>query len=108
TAASSADPTRTVSTTIQVTPIPAISIGFNEAPPVSMLTGATATLVAIVSNDSSNAGADFILSCGSNSCGTVVPAHTSGIIGGFTVYTAPDIVPVSGAVTITAASTADP
>jgi len=73
-----------------------------------MLTGATATLVAIVSNDSSNAGADFILSCGSNSCGTVVPAHTSGIIGGFTVYTAPDIVPVSGAVTITAASTADP
>jgi len=108
TAASSADPTETVSVTIQVTATPVISVGFNEAPPASMLTGATATLVAIVSNDSSNAGADFTLSCGSNLCGTVVPAHTSGIIGGFTVYTAPDIVPPDGAVTITAASTADP
>jgi hypothetical protein len=109
TAASSADPTETVSATIQVTPTPPISIGFNEAPPASMLTGATATLVAIVSNDSSNAGADFTLSCGSNNpCGTIVPAHTSGIIGAFTVYTAPDIVPLDGTVTITAASTADP
>jgi hypothetical protein len=109
TAASSADPTETVSATIQVTPTPTISVGFNEAPPASMLTGATATLVAIVSNDSSNAGADFTLTCGStNACGTIVPAHTSGIIGAFTVYTAPDTVPVDGTVTITAASTADP
>jgi hypothetical protein len=108
TAASSADPSDTVSATIQVTATPVISVGFNEAPPASMLTGATANLVAIVSNDSSNAGADFTLSCGSNACGTIVPAHTSGIIGGFTVYTAPDIVPPDGAVTITAASTADP
>jgi hypothetical protein len=109
TAASSADPSKTVSATIQVTQTPPISVGFNEAPPVSMLTGATANLVAIVSNDSSNAGADFTLSCGSgNPCGTIVPAHTSGTIGGFTVYTAPDIVPVNGTVTITAASTTDP
>jgi hypothetical protein len=109
TGASSADPTKTVATTIQVTPTPPISIGFNEAPPASMLTGATVNLVAVVSNDSSNAGADFTLTCGgSNQCGTIVPAHTSGIVGGFAVYTAPDIVPVDGTVTITAASTAAP
>jgi hypothetical protein len=59
TAASSANPKETVSATIQVTPTPPISVGFNEASPVSMLTGATATLVAIVSNDTLNAGADF-------------------------------------------------
>ena len=108
TGASSADPTKTVSVTIQVTPTPPISIGFNEAPPASMLTGATANLVAVVSNDSTNAGADFTLTCGSSLCGTIVPAHTSGIVGAFTVFTAPDIVPADGAVTITAASTADP
>jgi hypothetical protein len=109
TGASSADPSKTVSATIQVTATPPISVGFNEAPPVSMLTGATANLVAVVLNDSSNAGADFALTCGStNPCGTIVPAHTSGTIGAFTVYTAPNIVPVDGTVTITAASTADP
>jgi len=109
TAAASADPSKTVSTTIQITPTPPISVGFNEAPPDSMLTGATANLVAVVSNDSSNAGADFTLACGgTNACGTIVPAHTSGTVGSFTVYTAPDVVPVNGTVTITAASTADP
>jgi hypothetical protein len=109
TGASSANPSQTVSATIQVTPTPPISVGFNEAPPASMLTGATANLVAVVLNDSSNAGADFTLTCGgTNSCGTIVPAHTSGIVGAFTVYTAPDIVPADGTVTITAASTADP
>jgi hypothetical protein len=110
TAASSADPSETASTTIQVTPTPLISVGFNEAPPASLLTGATANLIAVVSNDSSDAGADFTLTCGgsTNTCGTIVPAHTDGTIGGFTVYTAPDIVPLDGTVTITAASTADP
>ena len=109
TAASSADSSKTVSTTVQITPAPPISIGFNEAPPDSILTGATANLVAVVSNDSSNEGADFTLSCGApNTCGTIVPAHTSGTISSFTLYTAPDVVPVNGTVTITAASTADP
>jgi hypothetical protein len=109
TGASSADPSKAVTATIQVTATPMISMGFNVAPPASMLTGATANLVAVVLNDSSNAGADFTLTCGgSNPCGTIVPAHTSGTVGAFTVYSAPDIAPVSGTVTITAASTADP
>jgi hypothetical protein len=109
TAASSADSSQTVTTTIQITPLPPISVGFNEAPPASMLTGATANLVIVVNNDSTNAGDDLTLSCGgANACGTVVPAHTDGTIYSFAVYTAPDVVPPNGAVTITAASTANP
>ena len=110
TAASSADPSATVSTTIQITPTPPVSIGFNQAPPLSMLTGATANVVLVVTNDSTNAGDDLTLSCGStvaSACGTIVPAHTAGTVGSFAVYTAPDIVPPGSIVTLTAASTAD-
>src|SRR5580704_2443089 len=109
TAASSADPSKSVTTTIQVTPSPAISIGFNQAPPISMLTGATANIVVVVSNDSTNAGDDLTVTCGgSNACGTIVPSHTAGTVGDFAVYTAPQVVPDVGTVTITAASTAAP
>jgi len=109
TAASTANPSQTATTTIQITPTPPISVGFNEAPPASMLTGATADLVVVVSNDSTNAGDDFTLSCGSpNACGTIVPSHTAGTITSFATYTAPDVVPSDGTVTITAASTAQP
>jgi hypothetical protein len=101
----------TISATIQITPTPPIMIGFNQAPPLSMSTGATANLVAVVTNDPTNAGDDFTLSCASTvagACGTVVPAHTAGTVGSFAVYTAPDIVPGDGTVTLTAAATADP
>jgi hypothetical protein len=111
TAASTANPSMTVSATIQITPTQPISLGFNEAPPLSMLTGATATVVVVVTNDSTNAGDDLTLTCGSTTtgaCGTIVPAHTAGIVGSFAVYTAPDVVPGNGTVTLTAASTADP
>jgi hypothetical protein len=109
TAASTANPSATVSTTIQITATPPISVGFNDVPPVSMSTGATANVVVVVSNDSTGAGDDLTLSCGSpNACGTIVPSHTDGTIYGFAVYTAPDVVPTGGTVTITAASTADP
>jgi hypothetical protein len=109
TAASTADTSKSVTVTIQITPTPPISVGFSEVPPLSMLTGATANLVVVILNDSTAAGDDLSLSCGStNGCGTIVPAHTAGTVGSFAVYTAPDIVPVDGSVTITAASTADP
>jgi hypothetical protein len=74
-----------------------------------MLTGATANLIVVVSNDSTGAGDDLSLSCGTtNGCGTIVPAHTDGTVSSFAVYTAPDIIPADGSVTITAASTAAP
>jgi hypothetical protein len=109
TATSTANTSKSVTVTIQITPTPPISVGFNQAPPSSMLTGATANLQVVVLNDSTGAGDDLSLSCGStNGCGTIVPAHTDGTVGSFAVFTAPDIVPIDGSVTITAASTADP
>ena len=107
TAASTADPNQSVSASIQITPQPPISIAFNKAPPASMLTGATANVIVYVSNDSTNAGADLSLTCGSpGACGSIVPAHTDGTVSGAAVYTAPLIIPADGAVTITAVSTA--
>jgi hypothetical protein len=112
TAASTADLSQTVTATIQVTPAPPISVAFNQAPPASMLTGAIASVIVVVSNDPTNAGDDLSLSCGSpGACGSIVPAHTDGTVSGSNgtaVYTAPLIVPPNGSVTITAASTADP
>ena len=108
-ATSTADPSKIVSATVQITVLPPITVGFNQAPPVSMLTGATANLVVVVQNDSSNAGDDLSLDCGSpGSCGTIVPAHTDGTVRSFAEFTAPSLVPTGGTVTITASSTADP
>jgi hypothetical protein len=65
--------------------------------------------------DTANAGVDWTLTCGGNSitgsvtggaCGTLVPAHTQD--GAATVYAAPSMVPISGAVTVTATVTANP
>lgn len=109
TAASTTDPTKNVTATVQITFAPAITVGFNQAPPASMLTGAMANLVVVAQNDATNAGVDFTLDCGTaNACGTIVPAHTSGTVGSFAVYTTPPVVPASGSVTITASSTANP
>lgn len=114
TAAATANPSQTVSAAIQIIVIP-ISIGFNQPPPASMLTGATANVIVDVNNDvfvtnsSTHAGADLSLTCGSpGACGSIVPAHTDGLATSSAVYTAPSAVPVDDTVTITAVSTADP
>jgi len=67
----------------------------------------TASLVATVSNDLSNAGVDWTVSCGSpGACGAFSPAHTASEAA--TTYTAPSAPPSGNIVTITATSTADP
>jgi len=67
----------------------------------------TASLIATVSNDYSNAGLDWTVSCGSpGACGTFSPAHTAS--GATTTYTAPSAPPSGNTVAITAISTADP
>ncbi len=67
------------------------------------------------SNDTLNAGVDWIVTCGGNpvtgnttggACGTLVPAHTAD--GATTVYTAPSVVPINQTVTITATVTSNP
>jgi len=79
-----------------------ITVAFTTAPPTSLNTGATASMVATVTNDSSNEGVDW--SCSpTGSCGSFNPAHTAS--GAATTFTAPA---AAGSVTITAICTARP
>ena len=72
----------------------------------SMVGGRSAQFAATVSNDYSNAGVDWTVSCGSpGACGTFSAGHTAS--GATTTYTAPSAIPTGGTVTITATSTAD-
>jgi hypothetical protein len=103
TATSVTDTTKTAQSTATVISSTPISVTFSSAPGSSMHAGAQATLAATVANDTSNAGVDWTVSCGSaGNCGSFSPAHTAS--GGSTVYTAPATVPANSAVTITAAS----
>jgi hypothetical protein len=73
----------------------------------TIVVNASAPLVATVSNDTSNAGVDWTVTCGSTgACGSFSPAHTAS--GAATTFTAPSSVPSGNAVTIAATSTADP
>ena len=84
---------------------PAISVSISPAPPASITAGATASLTAVVSNDSSNGGVTWSVTCGSSSCGTFTPANTAS--GSATTYTAPSNVPTGGTVNIVASSVTD-
>ena len=84
---------------------PAVNIAFATAPPSSVLTNAAAQLAATVSNDSTAAGVNWTIKCGSSQCGTLSAAHTAS--GAQTVYTAPATVPAPAEVTITATAAAD-
>jgi hypothetical protein len=114
TATSVFDPTQTVTTNLTVSPSGAVSIAFgqNPPPPTAMNTSATASIVANVSGDTSNAGVNWTVSCtnSSNTCGTFnpsSPAHTAS--GAPMLYTAPATVPANGlSVTITATAAASP
>jgi hypothetical protein len=70
-------------------------------------TGAQATLVATATSDSSNAGIDWVATCGSTgACGSfnLSPAHSAS--GEQIIYTAPASVPTGSAVVIAASSAA--
>jgi len=56
---------------------PAISVVLNPQPPSSMDAGKTTSLAAAVSNDTSNAGVKWSVSCGSSQCGSFSPASTA-------------------------------
>jgi hypothetical protein len=86
-------------------PPASISVSF-LTPPVTSLNVATSTgVIAVVSNDTSNAGVTWKVTCGSSSCGTISPASTAS--GAGATYTAPSAVPTPASVTITATSVAD-
>jgi hypothetical protein len=82
-----------------------ISIKITQAPPSSLLVNATASMIAVVSNDPTNAGVTWtVVSCDAAPCGTISPLHTAS--GEATVYTAPPT-PVDHVI-IQAAATASP
>ena len=84
---------------------PPVSIAFGTAPPSSVITGASAQLAATVGNDSTAAGVNWSIKCGSSQCGSLSASHTTS--GATTVYTAPSAVPSPAEVTITAIAVAD-
>ena len=89
-----------------------------------VFTGSKVTTLAVASplplsmmpsGDRLNAGVDWVVTCGGNpitgsvvngACGTLAPIHTAD--GAITVYTAPSIVPIGTAITITATVTSNP
>ena len=74
--------------------------------PAAVQPGATAQISATVSNDSSNKGVNWTVTCPAAACGSVAPANTAS--GAPTTYTAPAIPPAGDlTVTITAAAAAD-
>lgn len=110
TALATADHSFTAFTVLNVSA--AIAINITQAPPATMLTNASAPVTAVVSNDTTNSGVDWLVQCQSTQstpCGTIVPSHTAS--GVAAVYTAPPIVPSPNPppglqVTITAYATA--
>ncbi len=86
-----------------------ISISITEQPPSTLLTNATATVIAVVTNDTTNSGVTWSVSCANTPCGSIVPTHTAS--GAAATFTAPPTVPAPNpapnpVVTITATATA--
>lgn len=83
-------------------PATAVSVSPTTA---TVPTGSTARLTGIVSNDASNGGVVWSVSCSAAQCGTISPARTQS--GMPTIYTAPATMPANVNVTVTATTVAD-
>jgi hypothetical protein len=83
---------------------PTTAISFGTAPPASLATGAKSNMSAVVSNDSTNGGVSWSISCGSSTCGSITP--TTSASGASVTYTAPTS-PSPASVTITAKAVTD-
>jgi hypothetical protein len=104
-ASATSDPSKFSSVTLTITGLP-ISVGFAPAPPSMLGVGASTEFKAVLTNDATNAGANWSVICGSPACGSFSPVQTaSGVV---TTYTAPSAVPAGGSVQVTATSVADP
>jgi hypothetical protein len=96
---------------VQNAPAPAssstLAIAFQAAPAGSIPVNATQALTAVVTNDPSNAGVDWSLTClNTSNCGTLTTLHTSS--GQPNTYTPPSMLSGnSQSVTIVAFATAD-
>ena len=84
---------------------PGISVTFNPQAPSSIDTSSTASLTAVVSNDSANEGVKWSVTCGSSQCGSFSASSTAS--GTAIKFTAPGSIPSPATVTITATSVSD-
>jgi hypothetical protein len=89
---------------------PTVSISLVQPPPTTLTVNGNAPVSATVSNDTANAGVDWVSICSSGgitsgACGTFSPAHTAS--GAATTFTAPLRVPTGSTVTVTALSATD-
>jgi hypothetical protein len=105
-AAATVGPAGTFTTAeISITAVSSIKIT-QGAPNNTISQNASAPVVATVSNDATNLGVDWTVTCGSaGACGSFVPTHTAS--GAATTFTAPAAVPTGNTVTITATSASD-
>jgi hypothetical protein len=103
TATVTSDPSQTSSVALTIVPLPVV-VSLPSAP-TSMAVSATAHLTASLTNDTSEAGAKWAVTCGSSDCGSFNPVQTAS--GASTTYTAPAKSPAGGTVTITATSVAN-
>jgi hypothetical protein len=99
-ATSVTDPTKAVSATVTIEPIQ-VSV---TAQASTIEAGGSESVSATVTNDGSNSGVDWSLSCSTDDCGSIEAHTASGVAA---IYGAPSTVPGSGAVTIRATSTAN-
>ena len=87
-------------------PPPPPAIAVSVSPTVATVqTGNTVRLTGTASNDASNSGISWSVSCSVAQCGSVSPATTPS--GTATVYTAPATIAANVNITVTAASVAD-
>jgi hypothetical protein len=89
------------------TPPPAISVTLSPTPPTSIVISKTASLTAVIANDSAAAGVTWKVTCGSTDCGSFNPASTPGN-SATTTYTAPAAIPTGNTVVVVATSITDP
>jgi len=104
-ASSTSNPTKFSSVTLTIGGLP-ISVEFAPSPPSSLQVNATTSIRAALNNDTTNAGVNWTVLCGSTACGSFVPTQTTS--GETTIYTAPAVVPAGSTVQVTATSIADP
>jgi hypothetical protein len=102
TATSVTDTTKFISATITIA-LPGIAVAFNPQLPTSLIVGSTASLTAVVSNDTKSGGVTWTVTCTTSPCGSFSPTSTAS--GTATTYTAPTTIP--NTVTITATSVTD-
>ena len=107
TATAAADPTKSISAVVAISPPIAISVSFQSPMPASLQVNSAVSWNAFIKNDTSaNPQVMWAVSCDGTACGFFNPAETPN--GAATTYTAPSTIPSGKTVTVTATSVTDP